>query len=138
MQPWAEDRGEQGADLAGVDLLLAGLLEVAAEPEVVLDLDEQVGKPDRAAASVQPAVQLGEALGLRRVGLLGRVRLQRHPSSSNATCRLSGLWEPINLTGGNGNQKRPRGETWARNSAGIASPAFRLAKTASPSFSVFQ
>ena len=33
---------------------------------------------------------------------------------------------------------QPRGETWARNSAGIASPAFRLAKTASPSFIVFQ
>ena len=74
-----EDRGEQGADLAGVDLLLAGLLEVAAEPEVVLDLDEQVGQPDRAAAGVQPAVQLGEAVRLRRVGLLGRVRLQPPP-----------------------------------------------------------
>ena len=32
----------------------------------------------------------------------------------------------------------PKGETWARNSAGIASPALRLAKTASPSFNVFQ
>jgi len=74
-----EDRGEQGADLAGVDLLLAGLLEVDAEPEVVLDLDEKVGEPDGAAAGVQPAVQLGEAVGLRRVGLLGRVRLQPPP-----------------------------------------------------------
>ena len=35
-----EDRGEQGAHLSGVDPLLAGLLEVDAEPEVVLDLDE--------------------------------------------------------------------------------------------------
>ena len=33
---------------------------------------------------------------------------------------------------------QPSGETWARNSAGISSPAFRLAKTASPSFNVFQ
>ena len=74
-----EDRGEQGADIPGVDPLLAGLLEVNAEPEVVLDLDEQVGEPDRAAADVQPAVELGEAVRLRRVGLLGRVRLQPPP-----------------------------------------------------------
>ena len=46
-----------------------------AEPEVVLDLDEQVGEPDRAAAGVQPAVELGEAVRLRRVGLFGRGRL---------------------------------------------------------------
>ena len=50
-----------------------------AEPEVVLDLDEQVGQPDRAAAGVQPAVQLGEAFRLRRVGLFGRVRLEPPP-----------------------------------------------------------
>ena len=67
-----EDRGEQRAHLPGVDPLLAGLLEVDAEPEVVLDLDEQVGEPDRAAAGVQPAVELGEAVRLRRVGLLHR------------------------------------------------------------------
>ena len=59
--------------------LLAGLLEVDAEPEVVLDLDEEVGEPDRTAAGIQPAVELGEAVGLRRVGLLGRVRLQPPP-----------------------------------------------------------
>ena len=74
-----EDRGQQGADLPGVDSLLARLLEVDAEPEVVLDLDEQVGQPDRAAAGVQPAVQLGEAVRLRRVGRLGRVRLEPPP-----------------------------------------------------------
>ena len=73
-----EDRGQQHADLAGVDPL-GRLLEVDAEPEVVLDLDEQVGEPDRAVAGVQPAVQLGEAVRLRRVGLLGRVRLQPPP-----------------------------------------------------------
>ena len=56
-----EDRGQQRADLTGVDPL-ARLLEVDAEPEVVLDLDEQVGQPDRAVARVQPAVQLGEAV----------------------------------------------------------------------------
>ena len=50
-----------------------------AEPEVVFDLDEEVGEPDRAAAGVQPAVELGEAVRLRRVGLLGRVRLQPPP-----------------------------------------------------------
>ena len=72
-----EDRGQQHADF-GVDPL-AGLLEVDAEPEVVLDLDEQVGQPDRAAAGVQPAVQLGEAFRLRRVGLFGRVRLEPPP-----------------------------------------------------------
>ena len=55
-----EDRGEQRAHLPGVDPLLAGLLEVDAELEVVLDLDEQVGEPDRAAAGVQPAVELVE------------------------------------------------------------------------------
>lgn len=56
-----EDRGQQRADLAEVDPL-ARLLEVDAEPEVVLDLDEQVGQPDRAVTGVQPAVQLGEAV----------------------------------------------------------------------------
>ena len=79
MQPWARIAGEQRAHLPGVDALLAGLLEVDAEPEVVLDLDEQVGEPDQAAAGVQPAVELGEAVRLRRVGLLGRVRLQPPP-----------------------------------------------------------
>ena len=74
-----EDRSQQRADLAGVDPLLARLLEVDAESEVVLDLDEQVGQPDRATAGVQPAVQLGEAVRLRRVGLLGRVRLEPPP-----------------------------------------------------------
>ena len=34
----------------GVHPLLAGLLEVDAEPEVVVDLNEQVGEPDRAVA----------------------------------------------------------------------------------------
>ena len=62
----------------GVDRL-ARLLEVDAEPEVVLDLDEQVGEPDRGVAGIQPAVQLGEAVRLRRVGLLGRVRLEPPP-----------------------------------------------------------
>ena len=74
-----EDRGEQRAHLPGVDQLLPWLLEVDAEPEVVLDLDEQVGQPDRAAAGVQPAVQLGEAVRLRRIEVLGRVRLQPPP-----------------------------------------------------------
>ena len=32
----------------------------------------------------------------------------------------------------------PRGEMWARNSAGFSRPACFLAKPASPSFSVFQ
>ena len=73
------DRGEQRAHLPGVDQLLPWLLEVDAEPEVVLDLDEQVGQPDRAAAGVQPAVQLGEAVRLRRIEVLGRVRLQPPP-----------------------------------------------------------
>ena len=45
-------------------------LEVDAEPEVVLDLDEQVGEPDRATAGVQPAVQFDEAVRLRRVEVL--------------------------------------------------------------------
>ena len=40
-----------------------GCLEVDAEPEVVLDLDERVGEPDRAAAGVQPAVELGDVAG---------------------------------------------------------------------------
>ena len=74
-----EDRSQQRADLPGVDPFLARLLEVDAEPEVVLDLDEQVGQADRATAGVQPAVQLGEAVRLRRVGLLGRVRLEPPP-----------------------------------------------------------
>ena len=74
-----KDRGEQRAHLSGVDSLLAWLLEVDAEPDVVLDLDEQVGQPDRTTARVQPAVQFGEAVRLRRVGVLGRVRLQSPP-----------------------------------------------------------
>ena len=73
-----EDRGEQRAHLPGVDLL-AWLLEVDAEPEIVLDLDEQVGQPDRAVAGVQPAVQFGEAGRLRRVEVLGRVLFQPPP-----------------------------------------------------------
>ena len=73
-----EDRGEQRAHFLGVDPL-AWPLEVDAEPEVVLDLDEQVGEPDRATAGVQPAVQFDEAVRLRRVGVLGRVRLQPPP-----------------------------------------------------------
>ena len=73
-----EDRGEQRAHLPGVDLL-AWLLEVDAEPEIVLDLDEQVGRPDRAVAGVQPAVQFGEAGRLRRVEVLGRVLFQPPP-----------------------------------------------------------
>ena len=50
-----------------------------AEPEVVLDLDEQVGEPDRATAGVQPAVQFDQAVRVRRVGVRGRVRLQLPP-----------------------------------------------------------
>ena len=73
-----EDRGEQRAHFAGVDPL-AWPLEVEAEPEVVLDLDEQVGEPDRATAGVQPAVQFDEAVRFRRVGVFGRVRLQTPP-----------------------------------------------------------
>ena len=74
-----EDRGEQPHTSPGSTQLLAGLLEVDAEPEIVLDLDEQVGEADRATAGVQPAVELGEAVRLRRVALLGRVRLQSPP-----------------------------------------------------------
>ena len=73
-----EDRGEQRAHFPGVDPL-AWPLEVDAEPEVVLDIDEQVGEPGRATAGVQPAVQFDEAVRLRRVGVLGRVRLQPPP-----------------------------------------------------------
>ena len=36
-------------------------------------------EPDRAAAGVQPAVQLGEAVRLRWIEVLGRVRLQPPP-----------------------------------------------------------
>ena len=54
-------RGESAHPVA-----LSWPLEVAAEPEVVLNLDEQVGRPDRATAGVQPAVQFDEADRLRR------------------------------------------------------------------------
>ena len=74
-----KDRGEQRAHFPGVDPRLAWPLEVDAEPEVVLDLDEQVGEPDRATACVQPAVQFDQAVRVRRVGVLGRVRLQLPP-----------------------------------------------------------
>ena len=33
---------------------------------------------------------------------------------------------------------QPRGETWDRNPVGISRPALRLAKTAWPSYNVFQ
>ncbi len=49
-----EDRGEQRAHLAGVDPLLAGLLEVDAESEVVLDLDEG-GRRAGSSGSRRPA-----------------------------------------------------------------------------------
>ena len=58
----SENGGEQRTHLSGVGPLLAWPKEVGAEPEVVLDLDEQIGQPDRAATRVQPAVQLGKAL----------------------------------------------------------------------------
>ena len=72
-------RGEQRAHFPGVDPRLVWPLEVDAEPEVVLDLDEQVGEPDRATAGVQPAVQVDQAVRVRRGGVLGRVRLQLPP-----------------------------------------------------------
>ena len=72
---------------------LARLLEVDAEPEVVLDLDEPVGQPDGAAAGVQPAVQLGEAVRLRRVGRLGRVRLQPPPVVVERDLPFAACWE---------------------------------------------
>ena len=108
-----EDRGEQRADIPGVDPLLAGLLEVDAEPEVVLDLDEQVGQPDSATAGVQPAVQLGEALRLRRVGLLGRVRLQPPPCVVErdlpvVSDTLQEAVERIRQAGGRWAGRRPR------------------------------
>ena len=78
-----EDRGEQRAHLPGVDQLLPWLLEVDAEPEVILDLDEQVGQPDRAAAGVQPAVQLGEAVRLRRIE---RPSTKLAPRTSRGRC----------------------------------------------------
>ena len=52
----------------GVDPLLAGLLEVDAEPEVVLDLDEQVGEPDRAAAGVSKTA-IAKLTGVSRTAL---------------------------------------------------------------------
>ena len=68
-----KDRGEQGADLPGVDTLLAWPMEVGAEPEVVLHLDEQVGQPDRAVAGVELAAQVGEAVRFGRLGVRRRV-----------------------------------------------------------------
>ena len=59
---------------------------------------EQVGQPDRAAAGVQPAVQLGDAVRLYRIGVLSRIRL---PAAirrrRDTTCRLSGaaFQEPV-------------------------------------------
>ena len=74
-----KDRGAQRAHVPGVDPRLAWPLPVDAAPEVVLDLDEQVGEPDRATAGVQPAVQVDQAVRVRRGGVLGRVRLQLPP-----------------------------------------------------------
>ena len=74
-----KDRGAQRAHVPGVAPRLAWPLAVDAAPEVVLDLDEQVGEPDRATAGVQPAVQVDQAVRVRRGGVRGRVRLQRPP-----------------------------------------------------------
>ena len=86
-----KDRGAQRAHVPGVDPRLAWPLEVDAAPEVVLDLDEQVGEPDRATAGVQPAVQVDQAVRGRQGGVLSAGSVfSCHPSSSNTTCRLSG------------------------------------------------
>ena len=61
------------------ELLQLSTFTGARALEVVLDLDDQVGQPDRAVAGVQPAVQLDEKNRLRRVELLGRVRLEPPP-----------------------------------------------------------
>ena len=61
----------------GVDPLLARLLEVDAEPEVALDLDEQVGQRDHAAAGVQPAVQRPRRPGVVRMVALAPARRGR-------------------------------------------------------------
>ena len=71
-----KDRGAPRAHVPGVDPRRAWPLAVDAAPEVVLDLDEPVGEPDRATAGVQPAVQVDQAVRVRRGGVRGRVRLQ--------------------------------------------------------------
>ena len=74
----------------GVDPLLAWPLEMNAEPEVALDLDE-AGRPsriERLRASSQrcSSARLSDCAG--SVCSVGSV-FSRHPSSSNTTCRLS-------------------------------------------------
>ena len=51
LQPWARIAASSAQTSPGVDALLAGPMEVDAEPEVVLDLDEQVGEAVRSAGS---------------------------------------------------------------------------------------
>ena len=75
----SKNGSEQRTHLSGVDPLLAGPKEVGTESEVVLDLDEQIGQPDRAAARVEPAMQLGEVFRAGRVGNLARVGFEPSP-----------------------------------------------------------
>ena len=94
-----EDRGQQRADLAGVDPL-ARLLEVDAEPEVVLDLDEQVGEPDRLLAGP------GDLTAGRRAGLPVRppicsgmsARSNGRTSSSTARSRSASIASQVHVS----------------------------------------
>ena len=76
MQPWARIAASSAHTSPGSTRCSPGCWKWTLNPRSFFDLDEQVGEPDRAAAGVQPAVELGEAVRLRRGGLLGRVRLQ--------------------------------------------------------------
>ena len=92
-----ENGGQEYAHLVGLDSLLPGAMEVGAEPEVVLDLDEQVSQPDRAGARVEPAVQFGEAFRAFEVGMLGLVSLEPPPVVVEGHLPVIGdaLQEPI-------------------------------------------
>ena len=67
---------QERASLLGVHPRFAWVVKMVAEGEIVLDLDEQVGKADRACARRQPAAHGGEVLCSLRLQLFSLVGLE--------------------------------------------------------------
>ena len=90
-------------------------------------LDAMQNPPKAAAGRIGMSAGVDERAVIEEVDDHGPPRVQVHveaPPGSLGTIRLM--------------CSQPSGETWARSSPGISSPARLLAKTASPSFNVFQ
>ena len=117
-----EPVSREASQLPGPHLVLAA--EPLAQPPGRVPVNRHVGRADLSQGEV-----VRPATGCLREGARSYVKGFALPVEPVRGQRYS----PVRLM-----CSQPRGETWARNSAGIVSPALRLAKTASPSFSVFQ